>query len=112
MQPAVVVEPKLSRQSNPLRELENYGQSVWLDYIRRSLLTSRQLQRPLDHDGLRGVTSNPAIFEEAIVGRSDYTDQLQSLASQRELDANRRYETLPTRDIHDTPDLVYPVYHA
>jgi len=112
MQPAVVVEPKLSRQSNPLRELENYGQSVWLDYIRRSLLTSRELQRLLDHDGLRGVTSNPAIFEKAIAGSSDYTDLLQSLASQSELDAKARYEKLAIRDIQDTADLLRPVYQA
>src|SRR5438132_621237 len=112
MQPAVVVEPKLSRQSNPLRELENYGQSVWLDYIRRSLLTSRELQRLLDHDGLRGVTSNPAIFEKAIAGSSDYTDLLQSLASQSELDAKGRYEKLAIRDIQDTADLLRPVYQA
>ncbi|HYL12305.1 MAG TPA: bifunctional transaldolase/phosoglucose isomerase [Terriglobales bacterium] len=112
MQPAVVVEPKPSRQSNPLRELQNYGQSVWLDYIRRSLLTSRELQHLLDNDGLRGVTSNPAIFEKAIAGSSDYTDLLQSLASQSELDAKARYEKLAIRDIQDTADLLRPVYQT
>ncbi len=88
MQPAIVVEPgKPTRHSNPLRELQNYGQSVWLDYIRRSLLTSGELQHLLADDGLRGVTSNPAIFEKAIAGSSDYTEWLQSLAGQTELDA-------------------------
>jgi len=110
MQPAVVVEPaKPTKPSNPLRELQAYGQSVWLDYIRRSLLTSRELQHLVDDDGLRGVTSNPAIFEKAIAGSSDYSDLLQSLASQSELDAKARYEILAIRDIQDTADLLLPV---
>ena len=113
MQPAIVVEPgKLTRHSNPLRELQNYGQSVWLDYIRRSLLTSGELQHLLDGDGLRGVTSNPAIFEKAIAGSSDYTDLLQSLAGKSELDAKARYELLAIRDIQDTADLLRAVYQA
>ena len=112
MQPAVVVEAKPAKQSNPLRELETYGQSVWLDYIRRSLLTSRELEHLVDNDGLKGVTSNPAIFEKAIAGSSDYTDLLESLASQSELDAKGRYERLAIRDIQDTADLLRPVYQA
>ena len=112
MQPAVVVEAKPAKQSNPLRELETYGQSVWLDYIRRSLLTSRELEQLVDNDGLKGVTSNPAIFEKAIAGSSDYTDLLESLASQSELDAKGRYERLAIRDIQDTADLLRPVYQA
>jgi len=113
MQPAIVVEPgKPTRHSNPLRELQNYGQSVWLDYIRRSLLTSGELQHLLADDGLRGVTSNPAIFEKAIAGSSDYTEWLQSLAGQTELDAKARYELLAIRDIQDTADLLRPVYQA
>jgi transaldolase / glucose-6-phosphate isomerase len=100
------------RPSNPLRELQSYGQSVWLDYIRRSLLTSGELQHLIDDDGLRGVTSNPAIFEKAIAGSSDYTELLQSLASRTELDAKGRYELLAIRDIQDTADLLRPVYQA
>jgi len=95
-----------------LRELQDYGQSVWLDNIRRSLLTSRELQHFLDDDGLRGVTSNPAIFEKAITGSSDYSDLLQSLASQSELDAKARYEILAIGDIQDTADLLLPVYQS
>jgi transaldolase/glucose-6-phosphate isomerase len=113
MQPAIVTEPgKSTRPSNPLRELQSYGQSVWLDYIRRSLLTSGELQHLIDDDGLRGVTSNPAIFEKAIAGSSDYTELLQSLASRTELDAKGRYELLAIRDIQDTADLLRPVYQA
>ena len=112
MQPAVVVQPPKSKSSNPLRELLGYGQSVWLDNIRRSLLTSGELKHLLDDDGLRGVTSNPAIFEKAIAGSSDYTDLLQSLATQHELDAKSRYELLAIRDIQDTADLLLPVYQS
>jgi len=113
MQPPVAVAAtKLTKQSNPLRELQNYGQSVWLDYIRRSLLTSGELQHLLDGDGLRGVTSNPAIFEKAIAGSSDYTDLLRSLAGKSDLDAKARYETLAIRDIQDTADLLRHVYQA
>jgi transaldolase / glucose-6-phosphate isomerase len=113
MQPAVIVQPaKPPQPSNPLRKLHDYGQSVWLDYIRRSLLTSRELQHLLDDDGLRGVTSNPSIFEKAIAGSSDYSDLLQSLASQSELDAKARYEILAIRDIQDTADLLLPVYQS
>ncbi|MHA2223511.1 MAG: transaldolase family protein, partial [Candidatus Thorarchaeota archaeon] len=57
---------------NPLRELQKYGQSFWLDYIRRSLITSGELRRLVEEDGLRGVTSNPTIFQKAISGSSDY----------------------------------------
>src|ERR1700687_2779282 len=113
MQPTVVIQPpRPAKSSNPLRELQEYGQSVWLDYIRRSLLTSRELQHLVDDDGLRGVTSNPAIFEKAIAGSSDYSDLLQSLASQSELDAKARYEILAIRDIQDTADLLLPVYQS
>jgi len=112
MRPAVVIQPARLKPSNPLRELQDYGQSVWLDNIRRSLLTSRELQHLLDDDGLRGVTSNPAIFEKAITGSSDYSDLLQSLASQSELDAKGRYEILAIRDIQDTADLLLSVYQS
>jgi transaldolase/glucose-6-phosphate isomerase len=113
MRPPAAVEPaSLSKQLNPLRELQNYGQSVWLDYIRRSLLTSGELQHLLEDDGLRGVTSNPAIFEKAIAGSSDYADLLQSLAVKSDLDAKARYEILAIRDIQDTADLLRPVYEA
>jgi transaldolase / glucose-6-phosphate isomerase len=110
--PVVAAVSNFGRRLNPLRELQNFGQSVWLDYIRRSLLTSAELQHLLDDDGLRGVTSNPAIFEKAIAGSSDYTDLLHSLAGKSDLDAKARYETLAIRDIQDTADLLHPVYQA
>ncbi len=99
-----------ARAVNPLKELTKYGQSVWLDYIRRSLLTSGELQRLIDEDGLRGMTSNPSIFEKAITGSTDYADFLKSLDSRPELNATQRYELLAIRDIQDAADILRPVY--
>ena len=73
--------------SNPLKQLGRYGQSVWLDYIRRSLITSGELTRHITEDGLRGVTSNPAIFGKAIAGSSDYESELAALDRRKDLDA-------------------------
>ena len=97
------------KTGNPLQELLNYGQSVWLDFIRRSLLTSGELDRLIKEDGLRGVTSNPAIFEKAITGSTDYTETLNSLAPQSE-DAKMLYEQIAIRDIQDAADVLRPVY--
>jgi transaldolase / glucose-6-phosphate isomerase len=97
---------------NPLKELLNYGQSVWLDYIRRNLITSGELKRLIEEDGLRGMTSNPSIFEKAIAGSTDYTDFLDSLKDKTDLDAKARYELLAIRDIQDATDLMRPVYDS
>jgi transaldolase/glucose-6-phosphate isomerase len=94
---------------NPLRALQNYGQSVWLDYIRRQLLVSGELQRLIEQDGLRGLTSNPAIFEKAITGSTDYTAALQALAGEA-LEAGALYERLAIQDIQAAADLLQPVY--
>jgi len=101
-----------AKVSNPLKDLLNYGQSVWLDYIRRNLFTSGELKRLIEEDGLRGMTSNPAIFEKAIAGSDDYTDLLQSLAARTDLDAKARYEILAIRDIQHAADLLRPVYES
>src|SRR5579871_6456246 len=95
---------------NPLQELAKYGQSVWLDYIRRNLLTSGELKRMVDEDGLGGVTSNPAIFEKAITGSTDYADALLGLQKRKDLDAMGVYEILAIKDIQDAADILRPVY--
>lgn len=97
--------------TNPLKALSSYGQSVWLDYIRRSLLTSGELQRHIDEDGLTGVTSNPAIFEKAIAGSNDYADKLAKLNSSK-LDAKGIYEEVAIGDIQDAADIMKQVYTA
>jgi transaldolase/glucose-6-phosphate isomerase len=97
---------------NPLKELQRYGQSVWLDYIRRSLLTSGELRTLLAEDGLMGVTSNPAIFEKAIAGSTDYSDDLARLQARPDLDAKAVYEALAIRDIQDAADVLRPLYES
>ncbi len=97
---------------NPLLELQHYGQSVWLDYIRRSLITSGELTRLVADDGLRGVTSNPAIFEKAIAGSSDYANELDTLGRRRDLDAKAIYEALAIRDVRDAADILKSLYEA
>ena len=94
---------------NPLLALQDYGQSVWLDYMQRHLITSGELQRLIDEDGLRGMTSNPAIFEKAITGSTDYREALRALTG-RNLDAMGLYEQLAIRDIQDAADIFRPVY--
>ncbi|HWX55025.1 MAG TPA: transaldolase [Verrucomicrobiae bacterium] len=98
-------------QPNPLQLLQQFGQSVWLDYIRRDLLTSGALQRLIDNDGLRGMTSNPAIFEKAITGSPDYAAVLAQFQSQP-LSPSEIYERIAVRDIQDAADLLLPVYQS
>jgi transaldolase/glucose-6-phosphate isomerase len=95
---------------NPLQELGKYGQSAWLDYIRRSLIASGELQRLIDQDGLGGVTSNPAIFEKAITGSTDYTEALLELQKEKGLDAMAIYERMAIKDIQDAADVLRPIY--
>jgi transaldolase/glucose-6-phosphate isomerase len=96
--------------TNPLRELSKYGQSAWLDYIRRNLITSGELTNLVEHDGLGGVTSNPAIFEKAITGSTDYAEALVELQKRKDLDAMGVYEVIAIKDIQDAADILRPVY--
>ena len=93
--------------ANALQSLQDYGQSVWLDYLRRSLITSGELKRLIKEDGLRGLTSNPSIFEKAIAESSEYRDVLEAPESQG-LDAKTLYESLAVRDIQDAADIFRP----
>jgi transaldolase len=94
---------------NPLRGLLEYGQSPWMDYIRRDLLTSGGLKKMIQEDGLRGMTSNPTIFEKAITSSQDYADILGSPEA-RKLDAKGIYEKIAIRDVQDAADIFKPVY--
>jgi transaldolase/glucose-6-phosphate isomerase len=97
--------------ANPLKALLDYGQSPWMDYIRRDLLTGGGLKKYIDDDGLRGMTSNPAIFEKAITGSSVYADILNSPDSKK-LDAKGLFEKIAIRDVQDACDIFRPVYNA
>ncbi|HEX3586696.1 MAG TPA: transaldolase [Candidatus Angelobacter sp.] len=111
-----VTTPEKQAQSststqNPLLELQKFGQSVWLDYIRRDLITSGELKRLIDNDGLRGMTSNPSIFEKAIAGSNDYAGFLNQLIAQG-LGAGDIFERIAVRDIQDAADILLPVYKS
>ncbi len=97
--------------TNPLKALLGYGQSVWLDFIRRTLITSGELGRLVEEDGLRGVTSNPAIFEKAIVGSTDYQDIL-GAPQYKDYDAKAVYEEIAVRDVRDVADIMRPIYDS
>jgi transaldolase/glucose-6-phosphate isomerase len=94
--------------TNPLKALLAYGQSPWMDYIRRDLLTSGGLKKYIADDGLRGMTSNPAIFEKAITGSNLYSDILSS--PDTKLDAKGLFEKIAIRDVQDACDIFKSVY--
>ena len=97
-------------QENPLKGLLHFGQSVWLDYIRRDLITTGELARLIEQDGLRGMTSNPTIFEKAIGGGPDYVPALQGLTQRKDLDAKGIYEQIAIGDIQSAADVLRRVY--
>jgi transaldolase len=111
MQPTGVLEQSKGTK-NPLKELLSYGQSMWLDYIRRDLFTTGKLKALIEDDGLRGMTSNPAIFEKAIADSSLYDDMLHSLATQKGLSATAKFEQIAIRDIQDAADALRGVYEG
>src|SRR5712691_9675113 len=96
--------------TNPLRTLQEYGQSVWLDFVSRDLLKSAELGRLIAEDGLRGITSNPSIFEKAIGHGDDYDAQIAAAEKSGDLDPGALFEDLAIRDIQDGADALNPVY--
>ncbi len=96
-------------KTNPLKELAALGQSIWLDYIRRDLIASGKLRRLIEEDGLRGMTSNPSIFEKAIVDSHEYDDDVRAMALAGK-GAEAVYETLSQRDVQSAADEFRPLY--
>src|SRR5262244_3813904 len=97
--------------ANPLRALNEFGQSVWLDFVSRDLLKSGGLTRLIAEDGLRGVTSNPSIFEKAIGHGDDYDAQIAALQASGDLDPGALFERLAVTDIQNGADALRPIYH-
>lgn len=95
--------------TNHLLEIKDYGQSIWMDNLNRDLIQSGELKRMIDTDGLRGITSNPAIFEKAIVGNKIYDEDIEAgiRAGKPLMDI---YESLVFKDIRDACDIFLPVY--
>src|SRR6476661_7873615 len=98
-----------SPMSNPLAELAKTGQSVWFDQMERKLITTGKLQKMINEDDLRGLTSNPTIFEKAISGSEDYDAQLRQLASQNK-SKDDIYDALVIEDISKAAVVFLPVY--
>ena len=96
--------------TNPLRTLQEYGQSVWLDFLSRDLLRGGELKRLIADDGLRGMTSNPSIFEKAIGHGEDYDAQIAELEAKGDLDPGALFERLAVTDIQNAADALRPVY--
>jgi transaldolase len=96
-------------KENPLKALEKLGQSIWLDYIRRDLIVSGELRRLIAEDGLRGMTSNPSIFEKAIAESGIYDKDIHDLAKKKK-DAKIIYETLSQRDVQNAAEEFRSVY--
>lgn len=94
---------------NTLRQLADYGQSIWLDYIRRQMIVGGELGRLIEEDGLRGVTSNPKIFDKAIGGSHDYDDAIRTLALEGR-SAEEIYEQLAVEDVQGGTDLFRGLY--
>ena len=94
---------------NPMKALLEFGQSPWMDFIRRDLLTSGGLKKLIQEDGLMGMTSNPTIFEKAITSSKDYADILESPEAKK-LDAKGVFEKIAIRDVQDAADIFKPVY--
>jgi len=103
--------PTTEAAQSPTLAARDEGQSLWLDYIRRSLMTSGQLRRLIDEDALRGLTSNPSIFQKAIGGSDEYDEAIESmLEADSSLDARGLYERLAVEDIQRAADVLRPVY--
>ena len=98
--------------STSVAALRQYGQSVWLDFIRRSLIAGGELKQMVEQDALGGVTSNPAIFEKAIDGSNDYAAAIEEISNDPDLEAKAVYEMLAVKDIQDAADVLRPLYDA
>ncbi len=107
----VINRPGEMATGNPLKQMEAYGQSPWLDFIQRSFIGPK-LQELVDRDGLKGITSNPAIFEKAMGSGTDYDEGFKALAEKGDMDALDIYEALAVQDIQAACDMMLPVYEA
>jgi transaldolase/glucose-6-phosphate isomerase len=96
---------------NPVKALTTHGQAIWLDFLARGFIANGELKALVDSDGVRGVTSNPSIFEKAIGGSNEYDEAVSALLSDRDRSASDLYETLAVEDIQRAADALYSVYN-
>lgn len=96
-------------KKNPLKQLETFGQAIWLDYIKRDLIEKGQLQKLIEEDGLRGMTSNPTIFEKAIAESHEYDQAIQRMSAAGK-DVQHVFAALTQKDVGDAADQFRPLY--
>lgn len=97
---------------NPVKALTTHGQAIWLDFLARGFIANGELKALVDSDGVRGVTSNPSIFEKAIGGSNEYDEAVSALLSERDRSASDLYETLAVEDIQRAADALHSVYDS
>jgi transaldolase / glucose-6-phosphate isomerase len=97
---------------NPVKALQEYGQAVWLDFLARGFIAKGDLNRLIEEDGVRGVTSNPSIFEKAIVSSDEYDAETRRLLKNSDCPVGELYERLAVEDIKHAADVLRPVYDA
>ena len=97
---------------NPVKALENHGQAVWLDFLARGFVAKGELKKLIDTDGVKGVTSNPSIFEKAIGSSDEYDGPIGSALKKGDRPVADLFEHLAVEDIQHAADVLRPVYDA
>jgi transaldolase/glucose-6-phosphate isomerase len=97
---------------NPVKALQDYGQAVWLDFLSRGFIADGGLKKLVDDDGLRGVTSNPSIFENAIGRTNEYDDAIRQMLQSHDYSPGQVFEKLAVDDIRSATDVLRPVFDA
>jgi transaldolase / glucose-6-phosphate isomerase len=97
---------------NPLKALQDHRQAVWLDFLSRGFIADGRLKKLVDEDGLRGVTSNPSIFEHAIGQTDEYDDAIKRMLQAHDYSPGQIFETLAVEDIRNATDVLRPVFDA
>src|SRR6516225_3804156 len=97
---------------NPVKALENHGQAVWLDFLARGFIAKGELKKLIDSDGVRGVTSNPSIFETAIGSSDEYDGSIGKALKGSDRPVAELFERLAVEDIQHAADVLRPVYDS
>jgi transaldolase/glucose-6-phosphate isomerase len=95
---------------NPVRELQNHGQAIWLDFLARGFIAKGDLKHLVDNDGVRGVTSNPSIFVTAIGSSGEYDGAIACILAKGDRSVAALYEQLAVEDLQHAADVLRPVY--
>src|SRR4051812_24923763 len=95
---------------NPVKELENHGQAVWLDFLARGFVVKGDLKKLIDTDGVKGITSNPSIFEKAIGSSDEYDGAIRDALKKADHPVAELFEQLAIEDIRHAADVLRPVY--